>query len=67
MTEDASVTLAIDALANVRNRMQFADCWEEGVRNVAAAIKAAAESAEVNALSFKLATDDAAVIFVPMF
>lgn len=45
MTPELADILAIGALKNVRYRMEFSECYEEGVRNVAAAIFAAVEAA----------------------
>lgn len=52
MTEELATSLATCALQATRYRMEFSECYDEGVRNVAAAIKAAAEDAAAKALSF---------------
>ncbi len=44
MTEALAEILAVGALQNVEQRMRFAECYDEGVRNVAAAIQAAVEA-----------------------
>ncbi len=56
MLEDMAESLAVCALQATRYRMEFSECYTEAVRNVAAAIKAAAEQAEVDALSFRTET-----------
>ena len=66
MTDETSVALATEALESVKCRATFSECYTEAVRNVAAAIKAAAEQAEVDALSFKT-VEVAAISFGEMF
>jgi hypothetical protein len=66
MSEDVAESLAREALWKVRFRMEFSDCYEEGVRNVAMAIKDAADKAEAAALSFK-SVDTNQVSFGEMF
>ncbi len=66
MLEDMAESLAVCALQATRYRMEFSECYDEAVRNVAAAIKAAAEQAEADALSFK-SVDTNQVSFGEMF
>lgn len=58
MTDEAAENAATMALASVKQRMIFSECWDEGVRNVAAALKAAYAQGGVDALSFKTVDTD---------
>lgn len=53
MTDEMAESLATCCLQATRYRMEFSECYHEAVRNVAAAIQAAAKQAEIDALSFK--------------
>jgi len=66
MSDEKALMLATLALAPVKCRMQFSECWDEGLRNVAEALQEAAKEAEVEALSFK-SVDTNQVSFGEMF